>query len=168
MTQHVKTHTGGTLKIPRGTGIAVSLRFSNNLRSYICLGVVESADEDTILNAYIKQVEDDPASTTFYLECLQDISIYARSSKINEFLEQECDKGNFTCLDLDRAYRILEIDHPNDVDDEGIIAVFQVRCADAPEREREFETALRVIEYFRKLEATQRSDDSKEKRGDAT
>lgn len=132
-------------------------------RSYVCLGVYTDADEDTIIKAYIKQVEDDSANAVFYLECLQDINQQLRSPKINQILEEEISKGLFTRLDLDRAYKALEIDHPNEIDEEGIIAVFQIRCVDSPERETEFENALRVIEHFRKLESTERSSDPKEK-----
>jgi hypothetical protein len=119
-------------------------------RSYASLGTVHEADDTTIINAYIKQIQDDPANTVFYLECLQDIGSSLQSRKINHFADNQVSNGIFTRFALQRAYRTLEIDHPDGVGDDGIIAVFQSRCADAPDRERDFQAALTVIQHFRK------------------
>jgi A repeated domain in UCH-protein len=72
-----------------------------------------------------------------------------QNRKINQFIEQETLKGIYTHFDLQRAYRTLEIDNPENIDDDGLVAVFHSRCADAPEREREFQFSLNIIQYFR-------------------
>jgi hypothetical protein len=132
-------------------------------RSYACLGTVPDATDNDIIKSYIKQVEDDPASITFYLECLQDIGSSTSSRMINQFVEKEVAKGVYTRFDLQRAYNVLEIDHPEEIDDDGVVAVYQSRCIDVPERETEFRNALQMIQHFRKSNvigdaATQTSD----------
>jgi hypothetical protein len=122
---------------------------SNMFRSFVSLGTVPDVDENTIIAAYTKQVEDDPANAVFYLECLQDIGASTQSRKIKDFTEEQRAKGLFTRFDLQRAYRTLEIDLPEEIDDDGVFAVFQSRCADAPERDAEFQSALSVIQHFR-------------------
>ena len=136
-------------------------------RSYVCLGIIPDATEAAIIHAYQKQVEDDPIRLTFYLECLQDIGLSTQSRTINQYTEKEISKGIFTRFELERAYKILEVDHPNEIDDDGILAVFQSRCIDVPERETEFMHALKVIQYYRKSDAIGEATASKsnEKRG---
>lgn len=112
------------------------------------LGTVHDIDEMTIINAYEKQVKDDPGNILFYLECLQDIGNSLPSRRINQYTESQASKGVFTRFDLGRACRTLEIDDPNKVTEEGLIAVFHSRCTDAPHREREFQLALKVIQHF--------------------
>ena len=78
-------------------------------------------------------------------------------------MEKEVSKGLYTRFDLQRAYNVLEIDHPEEIDDDGVVAVYQSRCIDVPEREREFHNALKMIQHFRKSNvigdaATQTSD----------
>lgn len=119
-------------------------------RSYACLGTVHDADDNTIINAYIKQVEDDPTNTVFYLECLQDIGSSTKNRIINQFAQGQVANGIFTRFELQKAYKTLEIDHPDDIDDDGVYAVFQSRCMDAPGRERDFKFALNVIQYYRR------------------
>ena len=48
----------------------------------------------------------------------------------------------------------MEVDHPDEIDDDGILAVFQSRCIDVPERETDFMHALKVIQYYRKSDAS--------------
>jgi hypothetical protein len=82
---------------------------------------------------------------------------------INQFVEKEVSKGVYTRFDLHRAYNVLEIDHPEEIDDDGVVAVYQSRCIDVPERETDFRNALQMIQHFRKSNvigdaATQTSD----------
>jgi hypothetical protein len=82
---------------------------------------------------------------------------------INQFVEKEVSKGVYTRFDLQRAYNVLEIDHPEEIDDDGVVAVYQSRCIDVPDRETEFRNALQMIQHFRKSNvigdaATQTSD----------
>jgi hypothetical protein len=82
---------------------------------------------------------------------------------INQFVEKEVSKGVYTRFDLQRAYNVLEIDHPEEIDDDGVVAVYQSRCIDVPDRETEFHNALQMIQHFRKSNvigdaATQTSD----------
>ena len=86
----------------------------------------------------------------FYLEYLQDAGSAKTSHKINLFAEEEVNnKKVYTRFDLQRAYRKLEIDHPDEIGDDGLVAVFQSRCHDAPERTAEFENVLNIIQKFR-------------------
>jgi len=86
----------------------------------------------------------------FYLEYLQDAGSTKTSCKINLFAEEEVNtKQVYTRFDLQRAYWKLEIDHPDEIGDDGVVAVFQSRCHDAPERTAEFENALNIIQKFR-------------------
>ena len=96
------------------------------------------------------QVQDDPANTVFYLECLQDIGSSMQNRKINQFADSQVAKGVYTRFDLQKAYRTLEIDHPDGIDDDDLIAVFHSRCADARRRESDFQLALNVIQHFRR------------------
>jgi hypothetical protein len=73
-----------------------------------------------------------------------------QSRTINQFVEKEVAKGIFTRFELQRAYKILELDNPEEIDDDGVIAVFHSRCVDVPDREKDFLHALQVIQYFRK------------------
>lgn len=102
------------------------------------------------MNSYTKQVADDPVNLTFYLECLQDIGSSLQNRKINQFAESQFANGLYTRFDLQKAYRTLGIDHPDQIDDDGVNAVFYIRCTDVPGREREFQIALDVIRHFRK------------------
>src|SRR5271156_6103322 len=87
---------------------------------------------------------------TFYLEYLQDVGSAKASRKINHFADEEVNnKQVYTRFDLQRAYRKLEIDHPDEIGEDGVVAVFQSRCHDAPERTAEFEKALIIIQKFR-------------------
>jgi len=119
-------------------------------RSFASLGTVQDVDDTTVITAYTKQVQDDPINTVFYLECLQDIGSSMQNRKINQFAESEVAKGVYTRFDLQKAYRTLEIDHPDDIDDDGLIAVFHSRCADVMRRESDFQHALNVIRHFRR------------------
>jgi hypothetical protein len=121
----------------------------NGFRSYAVLGTVVDVDENTVIEAYNKQVEDDPAHLTFYHECLEDIGISTSARKIRQFVDRNRPDGIYTRFDLQRAYRTLEIDMPDEIGDDGIVAVFYSRCADLPEREREFQAALDTIQHFR-------------------
>ena len=119
-------------------------------RSYTILGTIPDTTEATIIRAYTKQVEDDPVNIAFYLECLQDIGYSTQSRTINQFAEKEVDKGIYTRFELQRAYKVLELDNPEEIDDDGVLAVFHSRCVDVPEREDEFVHALQMIQHFRK------------------
>lgn len=139
-----------------------------NVRSYTALGTIPDTTEAAIILAYQKQVEDDPIKIAFYLECLQDIGSSTQSRKINQFADKEVAKGIFTRFELQRAYKILELDvNPEEIDDEGVVAVFHSRCVDVPEREGEFVHALKVIQHFRKSDIIGDTADTKalEKRG---
>lgn len=142
-----------------------SSTLSLTTRSYAGLGTVSDVDDTAIINAYSKQVQDDPANIVFYLECLQDIGSSLQNRKINQFADKQVVNGVFTRFDLQRAYRTLEIDHPDEIDDEGVIAVFQSRCADAPGRERDFQSALDVIQHFRRATLNSGGRRSVERRG---
>ena len=122
------------------------------LRSYAILGTIPDTTEAAIIRAYIKQVEDDPIKITFYLECLQDIGYSTQTRTINQFADKEVAKGIFTHFELQRAYKILELDNPEEIDDDGIVAVFHSRCVDVPDRENDYVHALKVIQHFRKSE----------------
>jgi len=123
---------------------------SLTLRSFAALGTTPDADENTIIEGYIKQVDDDPGNLAFYLECLQDGGSAKASRKINLFAEEEVkSKQIYTRFDLQRAYQKLEIDHPHEIGDDGVVAVFQSRCHEVPERTAEFENALMIIQRFR-------------------
>jgi hypothetical protein len=63
--------------------------------------------------------------------------------------EETLGKGQFTRFTLHQAYHVLEIDHPENIDDDGITAVFHSRCIDLPSRGDDFKTALEVIQHFR-------------------
>ena len=133
-------------------------------RSFAALGTTANADENAIIEGYLKQVDDDPVNIQFYVECLQDIGSTKQSRKINRFAEDEVNsKEKYTRFDLQRAYRKLEIDHPHEIGDDGVVAVFQSRCHDAPERTAEFENALTIIQKFRSVNIG--VDAHQEKRG---
>jgi len=100
--------------------------------------------------AYNNQVTDDPTHATFYLECLQQIGISLHNKLINQYVETELEKGMYTRFELQRAYKTLEIDHPEQIGDDGIDVVFSIRCDEAPHRRKDFERAMAVIEYFKK------------------
>lgn len=120
------------------------------LRSFVALGTTADADENSIIEGYLKQVDDDPGNMAFYLECLQDAGSAKTSRKINQFAEEEVNnKQVYTRFDLQRAYRKLEIDHPDEIGDDGVVAVFQSRCHEVPERTADFENALAIIQRFR-------------------
>ena len=102
------------------------------------------------MRAYRKQISDDPTNTAFYLECLQDIGFSTNSRTLQVYAEKEIVNGIYTRFELERAYKTLEIDHPDGIDDEGVLAVFQSRCIDVPNREKDFLHALDVIQHFRK------------------
>lgn len=129
------------------------LLYVTNIRSYACLGIVPTASESDIIKSYIRQITDDPANIVFYLECLQDIGYSTQSRMINQYVEKEVQKGIYTRFDLQKAYQVLEIDLPEDTDDDGIVAVYHSRCIDVPEREAEFQNALKMIQRFRKSDA---------------
>lgn len=145
----------------------IRLTTSLTFRSYVCLGTIPDTTEAAVIHAYQKQVEDDPIRLMFYLECLQDIGSSTQSRTINQYTEKEIAKGIFTRFELQRAYKILEVDHPDGIDDDGILAVFQSRCIDVPERETDFMHALKVIQYYRKSDAIGEATASQlnEKRG---
>jgi hypothetical protein len=119
--------------------------------SYASLGTTSDVNEATIQRAYVKQIMDDPANTIFYLECLQDIAQSTSNRTLTSVVERELERGLYTRFELERSYKVLEIDHPDDIDDEGILAVFQSRCIDVPNRQTDFQHALGVISYFRKI-----------------
>ena len=135
------------------------------IRSFACLGTVQDVDDTTVINAYKKQVQDDPANTVFYLECLQDIGSSMQNRKINQFADSVVADGVYTRFDLQKAYRTLEIDHPDGIDDDGLIAVFQSRCADMMRREGDFQHALNVIQHFRKQWGINSRSKTGERRG---
>lgn len=132
--------------------IRKNLIYVIKFRSYVCLGTVPTASESDIITAYIKQITDDPVNVVFYLECLQEIGYSSQSRMINHYVETEVQKGIYTRFDLLKAYQVLEIDHPEDTDDDGVVAVYHSRCIDVPERETEFQNALKMIQHFRKSE----------------
>jgi hypothetical protein len=138
----------------------------SNHSSYVSLGTVPDAGDSTIIRAYRRQISDDPDNTLFYLECLQDIGRATSSQTINNLVEQEIVNGLYTRFELQRAYKTLEIDHPEEIDDEGVVAVFQSRCIDVPNRERDFQHAVTVIQHFRKSnvigETTARQSDKQD------
>ena len=120
------------------------------VRSFVALGTTPDADENTIIEGYLRQVDDDPGNMAFYLECLQDVRPPKISRKINQFAEEEVkSKQVYTRFDLQSAYQKLEIDHPDEIGDEGVVAVFQSGCHEVPERTAEFENALTIIQRFR-------------------
>ena len=67
---------------------------------------------------------------------------------IKNYVETELAKGIHTRFELNRAYKTLEIDHPEQIDEDGINAVFHSRCIEAPHREVDFKYALDVISWF--------------------
>jgi hypothetical protein len=78
----------------------------------------------------------------FYLEYPQDARSANTSRKTNFFAEEEVNtKQVYTQFNLQRVYRKLEIDHLDEIGDDGVVTVFQSRCHDAPERTAEFENA---------------------------
>lgn len=111
------------------------------------------------------QVQDDPPNTVFYLECLQDIGSSMQNRKINQFADGQAAQGVYTRFDLQKAYRTLEIDHPDGIDDDGLIAVFHSRCADVMRRESDFRHALNVIQYFRRQWGINNRSKTAERRG---
>jgi len=135
------------------------------VRSFACLGTVQDVDDTTVINAYTKQVQDDPENTVFYLECLQDIGSSMQNRKINQFADSEVAKGVYTRFDLQKAYRTLEIDHPDGLDDDDLIAVFHARCSDARRRESDFQLALNVIQHFRRHRGINNRSKTSERRG---
>jgi hypothetical protein len=63
------------------------------------------ADENTIIEGYLKQVDDDPGNMAFYLEYLQDAGYAKTSCKINLFAEEEVNnKKVYTRFDLPVTY----------------------------------------------------------------
>ena len=88
-----------------------------------------------------------------------------QNRKINQFADSEVAKGVYTRFDLQKAYRTLEIDHPDGLDDDDIIAVFHSRCADVMRRESDFQHALNVIQHFRKHWGINNRSKTAERRG---
>ena len=106
-----------------------------------------------VLDAYKKQIKDDPKQTIFYLTCLQDIGSSMQSRRINQFAESESLRGYYTKFDLAQAYQLLEIDEPDFATDDAVLATYQSRCFDYPEREGEFRKALLIIQMYRQTGA---------------
>jgi ubiquitin carboxyl-terminal hydrolase 25 len=121
-----------------------------NDSSFAALGIVPESDDPQIIEAYQKQVKDNPRQTLFYLECLQDIGSSTQSKRINQFAEGESANGFYTKFDLIQAYQTLDIENPDFTTDDAIIATYQSRCFDFPEREMTFQRALIVIQVYRK------------------
>jgi hypothetical protein len=125
--------------------------FIINRSCFAALGTVFDVDERAVIAAYNNQITDDPAHVQFYLECLQQLGISLHNRLLNQVVESELAKGVYTRFELKRAYTTLEIDHPEEIDDDGINAVFSIRCDEAPHREKDFQRAMEVITYFKKL-----------------
>ena len=88
-----------------------------------------------------------------------------QNRRINQFAESEVATGVYTRFDLQKAYRTLEIDHPDGIDDDALIAVFHSRCADVMRRESDFQHALNVIQHFRRHWGINNGSKPAEKRG---
>lgn len=136
-----------------------------NNSSFAALGIVVESDESQIIEAYQKQIKDNPRHTIYYLECLQDIGSSTQSKRINQFAEGESANGIYTKFDLIQAYQTLDIENPGFTTDEAIIATYQSRCFDFPEREGTFQRALFVIQGDRKSGVIEDFIHPSEKRG---
>jgi len=115
----------------------------------MCLGTTANTDDNTLIRAYTKQVDDDPVNRDFYLECLQDIALISHSRMLHDHVDRELSKGAHTRFQLEKAFKILEIDSPATIDEEGLMAVYHSRCIEVPGRDGEFKRALDVIHHFR-------------------
>jgi len=136
-----------------------------NDSSFAALGIVSESEEIAVLDAYKKQIKDDPKNTIFYLSCLQDIGSSMESKRINQFAQNESLRGYYTKFDLARAYQLLEIDQPDFATDDAVLATYQSRCFDYPEREGEFHKALLIIQRYRQNGAIDDFINPSEKKG---
>ncbi|KAJ3073692.1 ubiquitin-specific protease ubp2 [Podochytrium sp. JEL0797] len=123
----------------------------NLLAHYTRLGCLPSASDSTLQWAFLKQLDDDPASKSFYLDSLLEIA-QSRPNSISlpEFIAIERTKRNlFPTHELHAAYALFNL-LPPAVGDEKIPAhlltsVFQARAEEQPMLLDELRVGLKMV-----------------------
>ena len=117
-------------------------------RYFASLGIQPDSADSIVVWAFDKQAETDPASQTYYYECLQMIEESRKTEDLQTKLAILESGGLVSRRDIQQAYRYLDISESEatNSDDERILNLFYVRTSDSgPEAKIEARTALKKI-----------------------
>ena len=109
------------------------------------MGTTRDLHDDLITFAYERQIDVDPASTGYYLECLQGIAKGRNSADLDTKALMESTSDKVSNSDIRNAYKELGIP-TSGIEEDTILGTFQARLADAPRhQEGDLRRALKII-----------------------
>lgn len=99
-----------------------------------------------IIFAYNRQIQCDPRSTPYYLECLQGIGEGRKSEFLLTQAAIEASNDKISLKDVRDAYKDFGFEAQSCfLDDDTLIGTFQSRVSNAPRQEPELRRALKII-----------------------
>lgn len=123
---------------------------------YAGLGATGDFHDNLIKFAYQRQVESDPISIPYYLECLQGIAEGRGSEALQTTAAIEASRDKISLKDVRSAYKEIGLEFPSSLlDDDTVIGTFQSRVSDAPRQEAELRRALKIVGHHRSSEKIQ-------------
>ncbi|KAK9476280.1 hypothetical protein V1514DRAFT_354471 [Lipomyces japonicus] len=120
----------------------IALRFAS-------LGAIHDFSDSLILQTFDRQINCDPMNSSYYLECLRELSTYRQSEELQIRVVELQSLGISTREDLQGAYRVLGMDPDTVGHDSGsnslILGIYKARLRDAPSTATKMKEALQII-----------------------
>ncbi|KAK9457645.1 hypothetical protein V1511DRAFT_494192 [Dipodascopsis uninucleata] len=110
------------------------------------LGAIPDFSDSLLLQTFDRQNDCDPANSSYFLECLREISTIRQSEELQIRVVELQSLGLMTRDDLRNAYNELGVDDPESItDDNLIVGIYKARLQDSPSSASKLRNSLRQI-----------------------
>ncbi|KAH8547617.1 hypothetical protein BGW37DRAFT_229717 [Umbelopsis sp. PMI_123] len=117
----------------------------NAITEFSMLGVVPDMADNVIVWVYKCLVNEQPQNHSGWLEALEKIAHETRSEELQTEVAIEHSQGVFGFTDVSRAYQHFDIADPQNVDDDLILGLYDIKMTDEPNSMKVHLDMLRVI-----------------------